>query len=313
MSTKKNKKIVIKIGSRCIADGYVHPTTGHSYVDWGLLERITGEIKKLRDEGWQVILVVSGAINAGAPYWNFKQYSNEPLMRKISASLGQALMMRYYASAFGYIETDNETNLPCQILVTYDQLKNPKIATALKETLKGIMDERMIPIINYNDPLSVAVKEIKIWQKLKNFAAKLCRQESVGAKTSRFISDYKLEEELFKDNDCLAAIIAVLLEASHLLILTDKVEGLMDNGELIRYASLKDIGRYKEICAGKGGEFNTGGMLTKLIAAEIVLSEDITVIIGNIKYNTIDLINNEKPHTRIEKYYRVRMVSKKLP
>lgn len=135
-----------------------------------------------------------------------------------------------------------------QILLTGDDLTNRKRYLNARNTLHAIIDWNIIPIINEND--TVMVEEIKLG-----------------------------------DNDNLAAMITLLIDADFLFVLTD-IEGLFDkdprqNPDAQLISEIKEIGNDIENCAGRiPGTLGTGGMLSKIQAARKVTSAGIPMIIA---------------------------------
>ncbi len=131
--------------------------------------------------------------------------------------------------------------LPAQVLLTRDVISNRTRYINARNTINQIINFNAIPIINEND----------------------------------VISD---EEIKFGDNDTLSAIVANLLGADLLIILSD-VEGFMANGKVVNEIEKinPDIERYAK---GAGSSKGTGGMITKLSAAKISISAGIPVVIA---------------------------------
>ena len=141
-------------------------------------------------------------------------------------------------------------HLKCaQILLNHDDFDHRKRLMNLSYALSSILDYDVIPIINEND--AVAVEEI-----------------------------------VFGDNDSLSAIVAKLIKADALLILTD-IDGLYDKDphkdEDARIIPVvEEITEHLfEIAGGKGSKFGTGGMITKLQAAQIATEVGIPTIVMN--------------------------------
>ena len=140
-----------------------------------------------------------------------------------------------------------------QLLFTYHNFSNPEEEKNIEERLKDDVENGIVPLINYNDGIDA--------------------------------------REITQDNDNLAAQIAIYCGAKRLLILTNDVDGLLDqDGRLITEVKIRDILRYKALCSG-AGEYGTGGMKTKLEAAEMVVPKGIEMILGNVKYKIKNLIN----------------------
>jgi glutamate 5-kinase len=136
-----------------------------------------------------------------------------------------------------------------QLLITKSDVENDERRTNLINTFNKLFDFGAIPVINEND--SVAVEEI-----------------------------------VYGDNDSLSAIVAKLINADALIILSD-IDGLYDSNQnenedakLITLVTEIDEDLYK-IAGGKGSMLGTGGMVTKLHAAEITMAAGIDTIVMN--------------------------------
>lgn len=141
-----------------------------------------------------------------------------------------------------------------QLLFTYEELRNSK--EHVRQAIKACLDVGIIPFVNYNDPLNTA--------------------------------------EIFADNDNFAAKVAVLIGAKRLLILTDRVNGLLDKqGKLVPVIRLKEIGGHIEnLCSVKKGDSN-GSMEVKLLAGKTMVENGGLCVIGNIRCNAYDLLYKE--------------------
>lgn len=136
-----------------------------------------------------------------------------------------------------------------QLLITKSDVENDERRENLINTFNRLFDFGAIPIINEND--SVAVDEI-----------------------------------VYGDNDSLSAIVAKLIDADALIILTD-TDGLFDgnpredeDAKLIPFVTKID-GKLMELAGGNGSRFGTGGMVTKLHAAKIAMEAGIDTIVMN--------------------------------
>ena len=145
-----------------------------------------------------------------------------------------------------------------QILLTHDDISNRKRYLNARSSLRSLLDLGVVPIVNEND--TVSTDEIK-----------------------------------FGDNDTLAGLVANLIEADVLVILTDQ-KGLFDDdprnnkdANLIQSAKAGDTSL--EACAGTGGKLGRGGMLTKLRAAAVAARSGAdTVIASGIEPNVLSKI-----------------------
>lgn len=208
------------------------------------LESLVRVISDLRNRGVEVVLVSSGAVGAGVGKLNLSKKPTDLCEKQALSAIGQATLVSIYDKFFS--EYGHST---AQVLLTKFILDNEEYYLNAVNTFKTMFRYGVIPIVNEND----------------------------------VISSYELE---LGDNDTLSAYIAELVEAELLVILSD-IDGLFDsnpaenpNAELIPV--VREIN--SEIAAtagGAGSRRGTGGMITKLRAAEIVTAKGIDMIIAN--------------------------------
>lgn len=201
----------------------------------GVSEEAIGEIARviagLMQKGIECVLVSSGAVAAGLGKLNLEKRPGDIAGKQAAAAVGQGVLIEKYARAF---EAYGLTS--AQVLVSRMDLAEVSRYRNAQNALERLLRLKTVPIINENDTVVV-------------------------------------EELCFGDNDRLSALVAGLVHADHLIILTD-VDGLYtDNpkkspsAELIR--EVKDIARVAGMAGGAGSQLGTGGMVTKLKAAEI--------------------------------------------
>ena len=238
----KKKRIVVKVGTSTLC----HGGKGLNFRNIDGLARVLTDIS---NEGFEVILVSSGAIGAGVGKLGLRERPAEIRMKQAVAAVGQLELMHIYDKMFGeYGATVG------QILFTKDDVDRPTVKQNLTGTFEALLSLGVIPIVNEND--SVCIEEIET------------------------------EHKVFGDNDTLSAVVATLVGADLLVILSD-IEGLYDsdphknmNAKLIPYVNKID----DKIIALAGGTRNalgTGGMLTKLLAAQIAADGGADTIITN--------------------------------
>jgi len=223
-----------------------HGGKGLNFKNIDGLSRVLTDIK---NEGHEVILVSSGAIGAGVGKLGLEERPSDIRMKQAVAAVGQLELMHIYDKLFGeYGATVG------QVLFTKDDVDRPTVKQNLCGTFEALMSVGVIPIVNEND--SVCIEEIES------------------------------EHKIFGDNDTLSAVVAALVGADLLVILSD-IEGLYDSDPhknpdagLIRVVTeIND-----EILALAGGtksSLGTGGMVTKLIAARIAGENGIDTVITN--------------------------------
>ncbi len=208
------------------------------------IESIVRVVSDLRNRGIEIVLVSSGAVGAGVGKLNLAEKPDDTRKKQALAAIGQATLVSMYDRFFSeYGHSSAQVLLTKFILDVEERYQNTK------NTFETMFEYGVIPIVNEND----------------------------------VISTYELE---FGDNDTLSAHIARLVEADLLIILSD-IDGLFDSNPqenpeatLIPVVERVDDSIYS-IAGGAGSRRGTGGMRTKLMAAEIVNSEGIDMIITN--------------------------------
>ncbi len=145
--SKKNRT-VIKIGSAVLA-------SADNGLDHVRIERLTGEICDLLDQGHEVIMVSSGAIAAGLMKLGLPKKKGMPLsLKQAAAAVGQSGLMRIYEKTFNA----HGRNV-AQVLLTREDLSSRTRFLNARNTLQTLLDYGVVPIINEND--TVSVDEIK--------------------------------------------------------------------------------------------------------------------------------------------------------
>ncbi|MBC8231748.1 glutamate 5-kinase [bacterium] len=208
------------------------------------LDNLAADLVSVKQSGREVILVTSGAIGTGVGRIGLKHRPQDIPSQQAAAAVGQSLLMSAYEERF------RRYNLPiAQMLLTQDDLRNRKRYTNASNTLHALLRYGVIPIINEND--TVAVEEIK-----------------------------------FGDNDTLSALVTNLADADLLLILSDTDGFYTDDPRKNATAKLINIvptinAELKKAAGKKGSAVGTGGMETKLKAAQIVTGSGVNMALAN--------------------------------
>lgn len=254
------RRIVVKVGTSTLTDA-------RGRIDRGYIADLAAQLAEQRSEGRDVVLVTSGAIRAGRERLEGRpSRAGEPECDAASAARGvsggpskSSLPYKQAAAAVGqgllmhtYTEAFAWREVTCaQILLTREDLADRHRFLNARRTLLTLLSLGAVPIINEND--TVAVDEIK-----------------------------------FGDNDTLAALVATLVEADLLVILSD-VEGLYarepdastTGGDVIRTVPSIDASILALAGGSEPGGVGTGGMRTKIEAARIAASSGIkTIVVG---------------------------------
>ncbi len=211
------------------------------------MKKLVTVISDIVNSGKEVALVTSGAIGVGAGKLGLTERPTTTAEKQAAATIGQCELMFMYDKMFGeYGHTIG------QFLITKRDVDNKECRENLINAFEETFNFGAIPVINENDAVGI-------------------------------------EEIVYGDNDSLSAIVAKLIHADALLILTD-IDGLYDkNPEKDEYARIIPVveeinEELYQIAGGKGSKFGTGGMVTKLQAAEISTEAGINTIVMNGSY-----------------------------
>lgn len=219
----------------------------------------------LKNAGHEIILVSSGAIGMGVGKLSLKAKPTDIPTKQAAAAVGQCELMYIYDKLFS-----EHNHTVAQILITGADIENAQRNKNFQNTLYRLLELEALPIINEND--TIATDEIVIG-----------------------------------DNDTLGAIVATSANADLLILLSD-IDGLYtedphNNPNAVLLEEIDEI--TEEIIAMTGGsvtQLGTGGMQTKLHAAEIATKSGIEMVIanGNDPEVLYDIVNGEKVGTRFK-------------
>ena len=234
--------MVVKVGTSTL-------TNELGQNDLRSFDRLACVLADVQNMGWEVILVSSGAIAVGANRLGMKARPETMRRKQAAAAVGQCRIMFLYDKFFG----DYDKTI-AQILLNAADIREEEKKENLTNTFSALLEMGVIPVVNEND--SVSYTEIES------------------------------EERLFGDNDMLSAVVAVLCRAAKLVILSD-IDGLFDAdprlypaAKLIERIDRVDDGTFA-LAGGAGSRRGTGGMRTKLQAAQMASSQGTDVIIAN--------------------------------
>lgn len=230
----KSRRVIVKLGTGILTSGI------------GKLndERISGicrQVHLLRQQKVRVVVVSSGAVGLGMGKLGLQQRPTDLARLQACAAVGQSILIQIWQR---YFEPYGVT--VAQLLLTRDDLRSRKRHLAARETFERLLEEDVVPIVNEND--SVSAEEIK---------------ELTAA-------DSGAEKRGFGDNDVLSAMVASLIRADYLLILST-APGLVDmagNRQIVPVVKKIDADILK-MAGGTTSATAVGGMVTKLEAAKI--------------------------------------------
>jgi glutamate 5-kinase len=221
-------------------------TAGTDRLDLEVMSSLVGQVARLHRQGKDVLIVSSGAIACGRHRLGTAKERKDIPFRQVLASVGQTYLMQAYDELFAWHDI-----VVAQTLLTKRDLADRQGYLNARNTLLALLDVRAVPIVNENDV--VAVEEIE------------------GAKIG--------------DNDNLSALVANLVDADLLVLLTDQTglftadPRLDPNARLIQ--RVEQIDGEIERLAGESSERGVGGMTTKIQAAKLATAGGSHVVIAD--------------------------------
>ena len=224
-------------------------TGGTNHLDQEVMSNLARQVALLHEQGAETIIVSSGAIAAGRHKLGINGTIKGIPYKQVLASVGQSRLMNTYEKLFG------QYNITvAQALLTKADIANRAGYLNTRNTLLALMELRVICIVNENDVISI--DEIK--------------------------------EAKFGDNDNLSAMVANLVDADMLMMLTD-IGGLYtadpsrdSKARLVPLVKKIDAG-IKRLGANSASNLGTGGMITKIEAAQLAMASGVHVVIADGK------------------------------
>ncbi|HJS29270.1 MAG TPA: glutamate 5-kinase [Anaerolineales bacterium] len=235
---RQHKRIVVKLGTSTL-------TGGTQFLSQSHMVDLVRQMCELRRQGYEVLLVTSGAIAVGRAELGFPDLPKDIPAKQMLAAVGQPRLMDIWGKLFAIYQIT-----VAQVLLTRGDLSSRSHYLNARNTLLALISHGAIPIVNEND--TVATEEIRVG-----------------------------------DNDNLSALVANLVDADLLLLLTDQ-DGLFQTdprldpeAELVRSVDGPEIEESLWNAAGGGGKYGVGGMVTKLEAADLARRSGVEVVIAN--------------------------------
>ena len=221
-------------------------TSGTTHLSESRVGDLVHQMADICASGCEVILVSSGAMAAGREALSFRALPKEIPAKQMLSAVGQPRLMALYEGLFalyGYTVA--------QVLLTRGDLARRPSYLNARNTLRALLDQNVVPVVNEND--AVTTEEIRVG-----------------------------------DNDNLSALVANLIDADMLLMLTDQ-PGLFtadprhdSEATLVSEVTGPDIPEKIWRAAGHTGDrLGTGGMVTKLEAADLARRSGATVVIAD--------------------------------
>ncbi len=213
----------------------------------GKMEKLVRILVDIHNEGKEVILVSSGAIPQGRAALGLTERPQQISLKQACAAVGQARLMMVYEKLFG-----EYNQISAQVLITKDTMMQEISRINAQNTFRELLSLGVIPIVNEND--TVATEELNYGD--------------------------------FGDNDTLSAIVAALVGADLLILLSD-IDGLYTDdprshpdATFIEQVDTLDDTLFS-MAIGAGSSYGTGGMSTKLSAARLATESGADMVIAN--------------------------------
>lgn len=239
-STPHLPTVVVKVGTSSI----LRSDTG--YLALSTLSTLVEVLCKMRKDGHRVVLVSSGAVGVGCQRLGIKQRPSGIAELQALAAVGQPHLMRYYDVLFHALHQPI-----AQVLLTAETLGTRAGYQNSQATFEALFKLGVIPVVNEND--TVAVRELR-----------------------------------FGDNDTLSALVATLVKADHLFLATD-VDALYTSNPFAPPKEgeppprpmhiVADVNEVMHVAEGSDSQWGTGGMGTKLVAAQLAGAAGISTTI----------------------------------
>lgn len=227
------------------------------------IEKLVRVLVDLKNSGKEVVLVSSGAIAVGKSTIGLHERPEELSVKQACAAIGQAKLMMVYQKIFAEYST-----IAAQVLLTKNTISNSVSRSNAENTFEELLAMGAIPVVNENDT----------------------------------VSTYEIEQvQKFGDNDRLSAIVASIIDADLLILLSD-IDGLYTD-DPNKNPDAKFIAYVDEVNESYDGmaknssasDVGTGGMAAKMVAARIANNSgaDMVITNGNDVENIYRIINGE--------------------
>lgn len=226
------QRIVIKVGTKVLTDK-------DGVLDKKAMSLIASQIILLKEKGYEIILVSSGAMGAGKSILKTIKPLKLISEKQLYAAVGQTFLMSEYSTLFA-----EHSFLCAQVLATKEDFRDTAHFFNMRSCLETLLHDSVVPIVNENDVVA-------------------------------------LSELTFTDNDELAGLVASMINAD-LLIILSSVDGVLDlQGNIVAEIREQDYDKYRTAVTDDKSEAGRGGMTTKFLVAKRAARQGIEVVIAN--------------------------------
>lgn len=248
------KRLVIKTGSRVVCDD-------EGALSLSILDGLASQISALRTEGWEIVLVSSGAVAAGAASagTDSLQRSDPVTRRQVLAATGQVRLMQHWQTRF-----ERHHISVAQVLASKSDFQTRTHYLNMRNCLEGILTAGILPIVNENDVVSIT-------------------------------------ELMFTDNDELAGLVAGMVNAERMCLLSS-VEGVFEaDGERQVIGTWNEAEhRVEDVVSAGTSQLGRGGMHSKIATARKAasLGTDAVIADGRAEGIVLRIAQGQKVGTR---------------
>lgn len=235
----KARRLVLKIGSSTL-------TTSASSIDRGYLSMLAGQLADLRDDGWQIAVVSSGAIACGLGKLGMKTRPSDIPTLQAAASVGQSELASAWADALGSYGMTTST-----VLLTRRDTADRNAYLHARDTFERLLELGVVPVVNEND--TVSVEQIRFGDNDTLAALVACLVDAT-----------------------------MLVIASDIDGLYDADPTKAPDARLVREVTKIDKSVI-DVAGGAGSAAGSGGMQTKVRAARIMMAAGVPLAIVNGK------------------------------
>lgn len=239
-------------------------TAGTNRISFAVIESLARQILELKNS-YEVVIVSSGAIATARQFVEINGYHKNIDSKQAMAAIGQTKLIEIYDTIFRTFGLNI-----AQILLTYHDFESSVASENTRNTIKKLWEADYIPIVNENDTVSY-------------------------------------EEIVLGDNDKLSSLVATITEAD-LLVLVSDIDGIFDqnphlhsNAKLI--TDVTELNAVTSFIEEKNTTLGTGGMSSKIYAAEICMknSVEMWIVNGQRPNYILNAIKGEIPFTRFHR------------
>ena len=234
------RRVIAKFGTNLL-------TAGTDRLDLEVMAALVGQVARLMRQGLEVAIVTSGAIAAGRHRLGVSHRRRDVPFRQVLAAVGQSHLMHSYDQLFSWHDL-----VVAQVLLTKDDIADRGGYLNVRNSLLGMLEMRVVPIVNENDVVSLD----------------------------------EIAEAKIAENDNLSALVANLVDADLLVILTT-ADGLYTADPTVHPDAtlIERVDRIDEAieraAGGPRSVHSRGGMKTKLQAARLATASGVDVVIAN--------------------------------